>query len=244
MPARDDLAVALFITGKKLFSARANLIFLAGFLVLLAIIGIKGTFDFAFRLFLFLYPHFFLFLTQDMAKDEVDSGALENLLFMDGGYKSYLRWKIGIIDAAAVGTGLILFAAFAMRGFIVHQFASSSMLQFSAGILAGFYYQSLAGFLSFFLKSAMNVLVVILGQILALFLLLLSITQMPDWLERLATSSISGWTAGLEVLALVIIVPNTIVVTKFWWSSLAVGLLGGLLFSLQLLKIRALELRK
>ena len=244
MSARDVLAVALFITGKKLLSARANLILLGGFLVLLAIIWIKGAFNFAFRLFLFLYPHFFLFLTQDMVKDEVDSGAFENLLFVGGKYKSYLGWKNGIIGVVALGTGLTFFAAFSIYSCAVRQFAAVFILQFAAAVLAGLYYQSLAGFLSFFLKSATNVLVVVLGQVLAFFLLLLSATQIPDWLERLLSSSLPGWTAKLEVLALLTIVPNAIVVRRSWWAFLAVGLLAGLFFCFQLLKIRALELRK
>ena len=244
MFARDGLPVALSITGKNLLSARANLILLGGFFVLLSIIWIKGAFVFAFQVFLFLYPHIFLFLAQDMFRDEVDSGALENLLFVGGGYKSYFRWKIGIIGAGAVGIGLILFAAFSIYGCAAHQFAAVYALQLAAGILAGLYYQSLAGFLSFFFKGGTNTLVVILGQALGLFGFLLAATQRLEWLERLTSSSLPGLAAELEALALVVIGPNIIVVRRSWWSSLAVGLLAGLFFSLQLLKIRALELRK
>ena len=244
MASRDSLPVALSITRRKLVSAKANLFVFAGFLLLLAFFWLKGDFVLSFRLFLFLFPHLFLFLAQDMIRDEVDSGALENLLFLDGGFKSYLRLKNAVIAAAALGAGLVLLAAFSLYGLVTHQFAGVFLLQFGIGILAGLYYLALAGFLSFFLKAGTNVLLVILGQAFFFFGLLISAAQRPEWIERLASSSFPGLAAKLEFLAFAAVMPNIIIARGFWFSILGLGVLAGLLFGLQLSKIGSLELRK
>ncbi|MFZ2054021.1 MAG: hypothetical protein WAU81_07465 [Candidatus Aminicenantales bacterium] len=244
MASRDSLPVALFVTRKKLVSAKANLFILTGFLILPAFIWIKGAFVFSVRLFLFIFPHLFLFLARDMIKDEVDSGALENLLFLDGGYRSYLRWKNAVVGAAALGAGLILFAAFALYGLATRQFAALFLLQFGTGIVAGLYYLALAGFLSFFLRAGTNALLVILGQALGFFGLLLAATQRPEWIERVTPSSLPGLAAQLEFLALAVVFPNVLVAARSWMTILGVGVLAGLFFGLQLLKVRSLELRK
>jgi hypothetical protein len=244
MSARDDFPLACFITLRKLLRARSNLSVFAGFLILLAFVWIKGAFIFSFRLFLFLFPHLFLFLAQDMVKDEIDSGALENVLFLEGGFRSYLCWKNGIIAAAASGVGLVIFAGFSAYGLATRQFAAVSFLQLGIGMLAGLYYLTLAGFLSFFLKAGTNVLIVILGQGLGFFGLLLSAGRRPEWIESLASSSLSGVSAKLEFLALAVIVPNVIVAARSWLSILGLGALAGLFFGLHILKVRSLELRK
>jgi hypothetical protein len=244
MSARDGFPVALLVTRRKLLSARGSLFVFAGFLVLLAFIWIKGAFVFSFRLFLFLFPHLFLFLAQDMIKDEVDSGVLENILFLEGGFRGYLRLKNAVIAAAAVGVGLIIFAGFSVYGLATHQFAAQSFLQLGTGILAGLYYLAIAGFLSFFLRAGTNVLIVILGQAVVLFGLLLSAAQKPEWIERLTSSSLSGFAAKLEFLALAVVIPNVITASRSWLSILGLGALAGLFFGLQLLKVRVLELRK
>ncbi len=244
MSAQDDFPLTAFITRRKLASAKANLLVLAGFMLLLALFWIKGAFLFSFRLFLFLFPHLFLFLAQDMFRDEVDSGGLENILFLSGGYRSYLRRKNAVVAAAALGAGSVLFAAFTLYGLAAHQFAARFFLQFGTGVLAGFYYLALAGSLSFFFRAGTNVLLVILGQVLALFGLLLSAAQRPEWIERLTSSSFPGLAAKLEFLALALVVPNVVVVRGFWFAILGLGVMSGLLFGLQMLKIRSLELRK
>lgn len=244
MSARDCLPVAVYFTRKKIISGKANLFIFAGFVVLLAFIWLKGAFIFSYRLFLFLFPHLFLFLAQDMIKDEVDSGALENLLFIDGKFKAYLGWKNAVIAASALGAGGILFLGFSFYGLATHQFAIAFLLQFVAGVLAGLYYLALAGFLSSFLKAGTNVLLIILGQVLLLFGLLIWASQSPEWVERLAPSSFSIFTAKLEFLALAAVFPNLVTARRSWPLILELSLLAGLFFGLQLLKIWSLELRK
>jgi hypothetical protein len=244
MSARDCLPVALFITRRKLASAKASAVLLAGFLFLLALFWVKGDFILSFRLFLFLFPYFFLFLARDMIKDEVDSGALENLLFLDGRFRGYLLWKNAVIAAAALALGLSLLSVYSFYGLATHRFFVLSFLQFGTGIIAGLYYLALAGFLSFFLKAGTNVLLVILGQFLAFFGLLVSAAQRPEWVERLTSSSSPGLAAQLEFLALAVVIPNIIIVRGFWLSVLGLGALTGFLFGLQLTKTGSLELRK
>ncbi|MGB7294779.1 MAG: hypothetical protein WBC70_04250 [Candidatus Aminicenantales bacterium] len=244
MSSRDGLPVALYVTRRKLVSSKVNLFIFSGFLILLAFVWIKGAFIFSVRLFLFIFPHLFLFLARDMIKDEVDSGALENLLFLDGEYRSYLRWKNAVVGAAALGAGFILFAAFSLYGLATRQFAALFLLQFGSGVVAGLYYLALAGFLSFFLRAGTNALLVILGQALGFFGLLFAATQRPEWIARLTPSSLPGLRAQLECLALAIVFPNILITAGSWVSVLGVSILAGLFFGLQFFKIRSLELRK
>lgn len=244
MACRDGLPVALSVTRRKLLSSRIDLCVLAGFVILPVFIWIKGSFAFSFRLFLFLFPHLFLLLARDMFKDEFDSGALENLLFLDGGYRGYLRWKSAVVGAAALGAGSLFFTVLSLYGLATRQFAALHLLQFGSGIVAGLYYLALAGFLSFFLRAGSNSLVVILGQALGFFGFLCAAAQRPGWIERLAPSALPGFSAQFQFLALAVFLPNIIVAAKSWISVLGVGVLAGFFFGLQLLKIRSLELRR
>jgi hypothetical protein len=243
MSARDCFPVVFFITWRKLVSARANSFFLAGFLFLLVLFWVKGDFILSFRLFLFLFPYVFLLQARNMIRDEVDSGALENVLFLDGGFKSYLLLKNAVIIAAALAVGLPLLAVYSFYGLATHRFFVLSFVQFGTGILAGLYYLALAGFLSFFVRAGTNVLLVVLGQFLIFFGLLISAAQRPEWVGKLASSS-PDLAARLEFLGLAVVFPNIIIVRGSWSGALGLGALTGLLFGIQLSKTGSLELRK
>jgi len=244
MSARDCLPITLFIARRKLLSAKVNFPLLAGFLILLAFFWIKGGFLLSFRLFLFFFPYVFLFLAQDMVKDEADSGALENILFLEGGFKTYLLLKSVVAAAAALTLGLPLLALYSFYGLVTHRFCLFLLLQFGGGILAGVYYLALAGLLSFYLKAGTNVLLVILGQSLLFLGLLTSAAQRPEWLERMGPPPSAGLASPLEFLAMTVVLPNVVIFRAPWFSVLGLGVLTGFCFALQVAKARSLELRK
>ncbi len=73
------------ITLKKTAVSRGSFILLAGFLLLIAYLWVNESYPGAMRFFLFFCPHVFLFLSQDMFREEIESGALESVLFLTGG---------------------------------------------------------------------------------------------------------------------------------------------------------------
>ena len=94
MPSRNHLQAAFLIVRRKAAASRTLPALFAGFGLLLGFLWAKDSFSLALRAFLFLFPYLFLFLSQDMFRDEIDSGALENVIFVNGGFREYLFSKL------------------------------------------------------------------------------------------------------------------------------------------------------
>src|SRR4030042_5392879 len=139
MSFRNRLAVDAFIIGRKLLTSRTNGLALACFLVLLGSLWVAYSFLVSFSAFLYLSPFLCLFFSQDMIHDEVHSACLENLLFLEGRFCTYLFCKAAAAAAAGLGTSLLLFSRFAAYGLATGQFAVQALGKFAAGILVGAY---------------------------------------------------------------------------------------------------------
>ena len=244
MPARDRLPLALLISWQKLLSAKVNVLVISGFVLLLAFLWVEDSYSLSFKTFLFLCPFLFLFFSQDMLNDEVSSGALENVLFAGGRFRSYLLSKNGLVAACALGVTLVLFSAFALYGLATHQWEAHIPGQFGSGLLAGAYYVALAGFLSFFFRAGSNVLLVLLGQVALFVSLLFTASQRTGLAERLTASSFPGISARLEFLAVSFVLPNIVIARRSWLNLLGLGAMTALFFALQIWKTKTLELRK
>jgi hypothetical protein len=244
MSSRAGLKIAFFVSARKTLSARFNPPFLIGFLVLLGYLWTADSFALSFRAFLALSPYIFLFLSQDMMREEIESGALENVLFLRGDFRRYLWLKNGVVTAIAVGISGALFLAFLAYALASHQFPRESLARFLNGQVAGIYYVSLAGLFSFFLRAGSNVLLIILGQILFLAGLLLSVGQKSSWIDRLAGSSLPGWGAKLEFLASAAVFPNLLAGQKPGWPSLGLAILALAWLGLQWALLSRLEFRR
>ncbi|MEW5901856.1 MAG: hypothetical protein AB1715_10375 [Acidobacteriota bacterium] len=244
MPSRAGLKITFFITGRKILSARWSLLFLSGFLSLLAYLWVSDSFFLSFRAFLFLCPYVFLFSSQDMMKEEIDSGMLENVLFIRGDFRSYLILKNIMVTAIAGGLSCVLFLCYALFGLASGQLPDQTLSQFLNGQLAGVYYVVLAGFLSLFLRAGSNVLLVILGQVCLLAGLLFSAAQRASWIGRLTSSSHPGLAAKLEFLAAAAVFPNLIIGQKSGILILGLAASATVLVSLQWAYISTLELRR
>lgn len=242
MPSRDSLKVAFFIAWKKVLSAKINYFLLLGFIALLGYIWQKDSFSLSLKAFLHLFPYLFLFISQDMVRDEIDSGCLENVLFLKGHFRSYLLKKNLFLAAVAFSCSLALFLVLAAYGLITNQFSSLYLLQFIAGVVAGIYYLSLGGLLSFSFKGGSNVLLVILGQVFLFIGLLLSATKRGGFISSLDKASFPDLASRLKFLVLALVFPNVIIAKRFIVYALGIAALTLLVLGLQRAKIRNLEL--
>lgn len=244
MPSRDSLRVTCFIAWKKVLSAKINYFLLLGFIALISYIWLKDSFSLSLRAYLHLFPYLFLFISQDMVRDEIDSGALENVLFLKGQFRAYLLRKNFFLAAAAFFCSLTLFLILAAYGFFTKQFAAVFLLQFLAGVIAGVYYLSLGGLLSFSLKGGSNVLIVILGQVFLLIGLFLRAMQRNGFIDSLDRASFPDLSSKLKFFALAVVFPNAVAAKKFMVYALGIAAVTVLLLILQRLRILNLELQR
>ena len=244
MPSRNQLEAALLILRRKAAASRALPLLGAGFGALLGFFWIRDSYDLAFRVFLFLYPYFFLFLSQDMFRDEIDSGSLENVLFVGGGFRDYLTWKLLLTAAAGLAAGLGAFAILSACGLVTGPDAVtlSHLIRWLAGTAAGFYYLAVGGGLSFVFRAGSNVLVVILGQVALGTAFFISMTSRRAWVESLLSNDPRGTWGRLRFLGLTLLFPNAAVARPR--IDLVAGLLlaGFAILYLIRRKIRTLEL--
>lgn len=244
MSGRDRLPVAFFITRRKLLSAKVNGVVLSGFLLLLAYLWIEDSFSLCLRAFLYLCPFLSLFFSQDMLNDEIHSGVLENVFFIQGRFRDYLMIKNSLVAAFALGIALVLFSGLAFYGLATGQFEARALGQFAAGVLVGVYYVAVAGFLSFFLRAGSNVLIILLGQVLLFVGFLFTASQRMGLVERLTDASFPGIGAKLEFLAVSFVLPNLVIARRTWLSLMGLGAMTAFFFILQVWKVKSLELRK
>ena len=91
---RTDFKITASLTCRKLMSAK-SLFGLAAILALVpGYVWLKDSPETALDFFLFLFPYFFLLPTQDMVRGEIESGCLENALFLRLDFRRYLLEKI------------------------------------------------------------------------------------------------------------------------------------------------------
>jgi hypothetical protein len=244
MPSRDLREAAFLIVRRK---AAASLILpalFAGFGALLGYLWIKDSFALALKAFMLLFPYLFLFLSQDMFRDEIDSGALENVIFVNGGFRDYLLSKILILALVGLAASLAVFAGFAACGLGsgFERITSGQLAQLLAGALAGLYYLAVGGYLSFFFKAGSNVLVVIIGQVFLAIAFFLSMTARHGWVEAILSNTFPDFVSRLRFLGLALVFPNAVIVRRhpIFIGGLAVAAL--VVFYLEWGKIRKLEL--
>jgi hypothetical protein len=244
MPFRDDFKITVLLTLGKMKAAKSLYCLAAVFLAVLAYAGMKDTPAAALKFFLFLFPYVFLLLTQDMVRGEIDSGSLENVIFLRQDFRRYLLGKNAVI--ALLG-GLISFALFGIlvlasarsRRFDLHDFA-----ELGAGLVAGLYYTSLGGFLSYFLKAGSNVLVIFLGQAAVAVSFLLSAGLNTGFLQNLSSGFFPDFPSRLKFIGFVALLPNTVVSRKFLPWMVEVAGLSLVFFWLQFRMAARLELKK
>ncbi len=244
MPAADVFPLTFRLTVRKVAASGFNLAVSALLPALLVFLGLRASYGTAMKLFLFFCPYVFLLAAQDMVGTELAGGALENVLFLRGAFRSYLWLKNFVLAAAAGAYVSFLFALLAAWGFVRGDFDPAFLIQFGLALAGGFYYVGLAGALSHFLKAGSNVVMILLVQLAAFMGLLLSAASRTGLIDYLETGRFPGLWPRLEFIGFIAVFPNLAVSRRLTAGGfvIAAGLALALLF--QRGRLRRLELRK
>lgn len=199
------------IMRRRLFASRLAIVAGLAFPAFVIWIGLNDSYGTAAKFFFFLLPHVFLIAAQDTVRTDIESGALENVLFLGGKFRGFLRTKSYVLAAAVGIYACGLFGLFAAWGLAAGAFEPVFAVRFALGLLAGFYYIALAGTLSYFLRAGSNVLALLLAQSAAVVALLFSATSRTGFLDYVASGRFPGLGPKLLVGGLVAILPNVVV---------------------------------
>ena len=232
------------ITWKKAAASRGLAVLLAGFLALLAYIWFKDSYATCLRFFHFFFPYVFLFLSQDMFRDEVEGGALENVLFLGGGFRDYLLAKNLALIAVALAVSAAIFLLLTVYGILVRSFSALSLVQFIIGLLVGVYYLLAGGLLSFFLKGGSNVLLVILGQVFLVVAIFLSASQKAGLVDLLTAETLPDAAAKIKFFLIAVLLPNVIISRRSAVFILGLAALAVVWFIGQRFKVKSVEILK
>lgn len=249
MPSYSLLKFNLYVVWKRILRTKIFFFFLAGFILFLLLFWWQGSFSYARRFFLFLFPYLFLLVAQDIFHEEIDSGCLENVVFLRLNFRSYLVEKnLSLFLLAAIFSGL-LFLPFFLISAVRHDFSWLLLVSFFMGLMAGFYYLSLAGWLGLKLRSGSNVLAVILIQVFLFLALLVSLTSSSSGRNTLDLILSAQPQNRLEQVILSLFValwPNALVSPNYSSLSLRIEILI-LIFiflGLQIGRLNRLELKR
>ena len=234
----------LHLIGKKALASKANRIAFAAFPALVTFIGFKESYETALNVFLFLSPYLYLVLSQDMAANEIESGMLENILFLKGGFRPYLMMKSFVLSLIGFAYTSLLFSVLVLYGIISNRFAWATCTPFLLGALVGSYYVQLGGLLSLFLRGGANVLLIIVAQAGVFIAALFSATQRTGFVAGLAKGDISGLTSSLKFLAVLAALPNLVLARRLFVYAIAVLCFLAAAFGVQFMVIRRLELTR
>ena len=244
MSPRHDLAVIFRLVGKKVLAQRINYFVVGGLLALFGFFWKQVDFGFALRLYLLVFPYLFLVLSQDMVRDEVESGMLENVVFLGGGFRGYLLVKNFVLWGIAFLGSFFIFAVVGGYALATRQLEGYHGLQFVVGVVVGFYYVCVGGLLSHYLRAGSNVLAVVLGQVLVFVGLFFMVTQRGGFIDYLTEGRFPTLAAKAEFVGLIVFIPNIVGIRKYLVGGIMVAGLAVAFLGWQWIKIRRLELRK
>lgn len=211
---------------KRLMSSPLAIVAALAFPAFVAWIGCNDSYDTAAKFFFFLLPHVFLVAAQDTVRTDIESGALENVLFIGGKFRAFLEAKSMVLAAAVGAYACALFALFSAWGLAVGAFEAVFVVRFGLALLSGLYYIALAGTLSYFLRAGSNVLVILLAQSAAVIGLLVSAASRTGFIDHLASGRFPGLGPKLLFGGLVAILPNVVVAGRL--AVFAAEVLAGL----------------
>ncbi len=244
MPDSAILALTWRVTRQRLVASPLAIVAGLAFPALVVWIGLHDSYASAAKFFFFLLPHVFLIAAQDTVRSDLESGALESVLFLGGRWRQYLRATSFVRAAAAAGYAACLFVLFAAWGAVLGELRPDFIARFALVLVAGAYYIAVAGALSYVLKAGSNVLALLLAQSAAVMALIFSVTSRTGLLDYAATGRFPDIGAKLLFGALVAVLPNVVVSGRLplFIAETAAGL--GLALLVQGRLARRLELRK
>jgi len=249
MSAFSSLKFNFYVLWKKILRRKFFFLFLAGFILFLALFWWQGDFTYARRFFFYLFPYLFLLMAQDIFREEIDSGCLENVLFLQLNFRRYLFEKNLSLLFLGIVFSCLLFLPFLIGSIIRQEFSWSLFFSFFMGLLAGFYYLTLATGLGLKLRAGSNVLVVIVVQVflfLSLFVGLTSLSSGRDLIDLLLSASPQNSREKLLLFFFVAFWPNALVSRSYSSLSLRLEILFLIIIflGLQAWRLSRLELKR
>ncbi len=249
MSSCSSLKFNLYVVWKKILKTKFFFFFLAGFIFFLALFWWQAGLSYGRRFFLFLFPYLFLLISQDIFREEIDSGCLENVVFLRLNFRRYLIEKnLTLFLLASLFSGL-LFLPFLLISVAQDDFSWFILVSFFMGLLVGFYYLSLAGWLGLRLRSGANVLAILLIQVFLLLALIISLTSSAsgrDFLDLILSAQPQNRLEQILLFIFVALWPNALVSRNYSSLNLRFELLI-LIFiflSLQVWRLSRLELKR
>lgn len=249
MSSRSQLGFWLYLNRKKLVAGKVNFIFIGLFLAFLVFLSFEAGFAYARRFYLLLFPYLFLLVTQDIFREEVDSGCLENVLFLRLNFRHYLLAKSIILGFLATIISGAIFLVFLCFSLVMGNAAIPPAISFLRGLAVGFYYSALGGLLGLRLRSGSNVLALVLLQVfflLAVFVGSTSLSSGRELIDLLISGQAETSRQRLFLLTFVGIWPNAIISRSYSHPVFLaeVLLLLGFYLLLQAAFLRRLELKR
>jgi hypothetical protein len=243
MPDRAYGRLAFRLTVLKLLRSPAIIGASLSLPALVVFVWARESYEAGLRTFLFLLPHVFLVATQNMFRGEAVGGALENVLFIRGGFRRYFLWKNAVLSLVGSGYGLLVFALIRVFGPGVPEAGPGELHGLAASLLAGVYFVAFGGLLGHFLEGGSNVLVLIFAQAAAFIGLIHDAAGGHHFLESLASGTFSGPGEGLKFLALAGVLPNILVAGPLRRHAPWMVPAAAALFLFQALIVRGAEVR-
>jgi hypothetical protein len=238
-------AAYLCLSWDKLRRSRVSWAAGAVLIALTAVFWVKDSGESARGAFLTLCPYLFLFLTQDMMRGEIDADSLDNVLFIDGGFRRYLRLKNLVVAGSAAAFTAGMFVVLSLPALWTGTFSSRRMFPLlGLAVAAGVYYVLLGTTLGLFLKGGSNVMLVLIVQAGLALGLILTAGAKGGVLTYLETGTFPSLGVRLAFLGLAALCPNLLISARFLPYALEFLLLAAGLWLVQTLAIGRLELAR
>ncbi len=205
------LAATLPLTWRKLRASKSLVAASSVFPLALVLLWARDSYETTCKIFTVLFPHLYLIACQDLIRSEVESGALENSLFIGGKYKIYVGAKPFAAASIVSVYVLILFAVLCASGGLLYGLDGGFPKRFLLGLVAGWYYCALGGLLSRYLRSGSNVVTILLGQAGFFLILILSEWGREAILGFLETSRFPSWPSVCIFGLFTAVFPNIVV---------------------------------
>lgn len=244
MVNKSFFKIAFLLSQKRLLSG-LNAIIVVVYIFLLVFVYLKDSFLSSLQIFLNLFPYLFLIMSRDLLHDDIQSGALENILFIDRKYKPFIIWKVGSTMFLVFILATSIFILYIFQSCLNATFSVDLLYAYCSGLIVGIYLALWGSFLSFYIKGSANVLLILFVQMSCAFLpIIFGADTFRGIFEMIENGVPAVFAKQVMFSAILILLPNLITKSRFVGFIPVVLLLIIVLWVFHLLKLKGLEIIK